>query len=74
MSKLIKIVLPLALLAFGVLGAVLIVKSRPEVETVDVPVPRTLVRVQEVAPRTVSLDVRAQGTVEPRTASGSRRE
>lgn len=69
MSKFVKLLLPFALLAVGILGAVLIIGSRPEVETVEAPVPRTLVRVQEMAPQTVSLDVRAQGTVEPRTAS-----
>ncbi len=69
MNKFVKILLPFALLGFGIFGAFLIIGSRPEVETVEAPVPRTLVRVQEMALRTVSLDVRAQGTVEPRTAS-----
>ncbi|MDY7092291.1 MAG: efflux RND transporter periplasmic adaptor subunit [Acidobacteriota bacterium] len=67
MNNKLKIFLPLLLLVVGVVATVLIVKARPEVET-EAPAPTVpLVRVLEVEPRTLSLDVRSQGTVEPRT-------
>lgn len=67
MNNKLKIFLPLLLVAVGVVATVLIVKARPEVET-EAPAPTVpLVRVLEVEPRTVSLDVQSQGTVEPRT-------
>jgi RND family efflux transporter MFP subunit len=67
MNNKLKIFLPLLLLAVGIVATVVIIKARPEVET-EPPAPTVpLVRVLEVQPRTVSLDVQSQGTVEPRT-------
>ena len=62
-----KIVLPLAVVAAGVLVAVVLVKAAPEAATQEPSVPPPLVRVIEVAPRDVALDVTSQGNVEPRT-------
>jgi len=67
MSSTSKIVLPLAVVAVGVLVAVMLVKAAPEAATQEPSVPPPLVRVIEVAPRAVALDVTSQGNVEPRT-------
>lgn len=68
-SRLWKIVLPVAILALGLVGAVVLMTSKPEVETRPPETPPPLVRVMEVTPRTVDLTVESQGTVEPRTVT-----
>ncbi len=69
MKRLMMTALPVAILVFGVAGALAIVESRPEparsVPEVVVP----LVRVQEVRFEDVLLTVTSQGTVSPRTES-----
>lgn len=64
-----KILLPLAIVALGAVGAVLLVTSKPEVRTRAPETPPPLVRVMEVSPRTVELTVESQGAVEPRTVT-----
>ena len=67
--KLLKILLPLAVVAVGALIAVAMIRSRPEPETREVAIPQPLVRVQRVEPVDLRLTVRSQGTVNPRTES-----
>jgi len=69
MNKTLKIVLPLVVVAVAAAGAAGLILSRPapEVRAPDVPVP--LVRVLDVELRDVTLTVRSQGTVSPRTES-----
>ncbi len=69
MKKLMFIALPLAILIFGVAGAVAIVESRPDPE-IRVPEAVTpLVRIHEVRLEDLELTVPSQGTVSPRTES-----
>jgi len=67
MKTTLKIVLPLAVVAAGVLAAVMLVKAAPEATTQEPTVVPPLVRVIEAVPRDVRLDVTTQGTVAPRT-------
>lgn len=64
-----KVMAPLAVLALGVLGAVTIVATGPEVQTRPAERPLPLVRVIEVAPGAVDLPVVTHGSVVPRTES-----
>jgi RND family efflux transporter MFP subunit len=64
-----RLIFPIAILALGLLGAVTIYATRPAVETRAPDRPAPLVRVVEVTPSTVELEVATQGTVEPRTES-----
>jgi RND family efflux transporter MFP subunit len=65
--KIIRIVLPLAILAFAVIAAVAMVALRPDVETRPPEVKPPLVRVTDVNLRDRRLTVMSQGTVSPRT-------
>jgi len=67
MKPTLKIVLPLAVVAGGILAAVVLVKAAPEAATQEPSVPPPLVRVVDVAPEDVALDVTSQGNVQPRT-------
>jgi RND family efflux transporter MFP subunit len=67
--KLLKILLPLAVVTVGALIATAMIRSRPEPETREVTIPQPLVRVQVVEPVDLRLTVRSQGTVSPRTES-----
>lgn len=67
MKSTLKILLPLAVVALGVVASVVLVKAAPEAETVEPTVVPRLVRVVEAVPETVRLDVTTQGTVSPRT-------
>ncbi len=59
--------LPIVVLLAGILGTMVLVRSRPAVVTEEPEVIVPLVRVVSVRPRPVSLDVTALGTVLPRT-------
>ncbi len=67
MKRRAKLFLPILVLAAGVAVAAIIIKTRPEVERQPAEVPAPLVRVVEVELRQLTLDVSAQGTVEPRS-------
>ena len=62
-----KIILPIAVLIIGVLGAYALVKSREVVQPEPTEAPPPLVRVQSIYPTDFQLIVPAQGTVAPRT-------
>ncbi len=64
-----RLVAPLAVLALGASGAILLIATRPEVVT-KAPEPATpLVRVTTVELRDLTLEVTTHGTVAPRTES-----
>lgn len=67
MTRKAKILLPLLVVVGAVVIAVILVKSAPSPPTQEPRTPPPLVRVIEVAPRTVRFDVESQGTVRPRT-------
>lgn len=62
-----KFLLPILVLVAGCAIAAAIIKARPRVERQPAPAQAPLVRVMEVRLADLSLDVRAQGTVEPRS-------
>lgn len=62
-----KILLPLVILLVGAVLALLLVRSRAEVDKVVQAAPPPVTRVIEVQPIEVRLDVASQGTVSPRT-------
>ena len=64
-----KVVLPIAVFAFGVLGAVVLIKARPVVSTRVPEVPPPLVRAETVRLQGLRMKVTAQGNVTPRTES-----
>lgn len=69
MSRLLKTVLPLTIVAVGAIVAVAMIKSRPEPETRATETELPFVRVLEVELEDVPLVVLSQGTVSPRTES-----
>ena len=69
MSRTSKIVLPVLIVLVGLAVAVFIVRAKPEAERQPVEAFAPVVRVIEVAPVDVTLRVRSQGTVRPRTES-----
>ena len=64
-----KLVVPLAVVALGAVGGILLLITKPAVSIQRPEIPRPLVRVVEVELRDVQLTVRAYGTVKPRTES-----
>ncbi len=64
-----KFLLPLAIVAGGLVIAAVIVKARPNVERQVDAVPPPLVRAMTVTLEDIDLDVASQGTVEPVTES-----
>ncbi len=62
-----KAIIPVVIILLSALATRALVRSRPEVETQEVEALATLVRVMEVARQDLAFDVRAQGTVLPRT-------
>jgi RND family efflux transporter MFP subunit len=64
-----KYVLPLLVVLVGVVGGVTLWRTGPEVSALKPEKPVPVVRVLEVAPRTVQLSVTTHGTVAPRTES-----
>jgi RND family efflux transporter MFP subunit len=69
MKRRLKLLLPLAIVVTGVLGAIALVATRPDVETQSPEALPRLVRVVEVTPQTVQLRVTTHGAVAPRTES-----
>jgi RND family efflux transporter MFP subunit len=69
MRKLLMVIVPLAVLALGGMGAGSMIESRPVPEKHVVEAPLPLVRVSEVNPQSVRLTVATEGTVAPRTES-----
>jgi RND family efflux transporter MFP subunit len=69
MKRRAKLLIPLGILAVGLLGVALIFLTRPEVESARSEIPAPLVRVQRVETGSVDFVVRAHGTVAPRTES-----
>ena len=67
--RLLRLVIPLAILAFAVVVAVALVKLKPEVATRPPEVKPPLVRVVDVRKQDRQLTVKSQGTVSPRTES-----
>ncbi len=67
--KILRIVLPLVIVAFAVMAAVAMVALKPDVETRPPEVKPPLVRVAEVSLQERQLTVTSQGTVSPRTES-----
>jgi multidrug efflux system membrane fusion protein len=59
--------LPFVVLAFGVAGAVYLVKNKPEPQKQEIEIPVPLVRTRTVDLRDAPTVVTAQGTVSPRT-------
>lgn len=64
-----KVLVPVGLIVFGLLGAILLAVTGPAVSVQKPDVPRPLVRVVEVELDDVQLSVSTHGTVEPRTES-----
>ena len=62
-----KIIFPIAVLLVSALATAALVRTRPQVETREVVTLAPLVRAMTVERRDLALDVRAQGTVLPRT-------
>ncbi len=62
-----KLIIPVVIILLSALATRALVKSRPEVETRESVVLAPLVRVTEVARQDLTFDVKAQGTVLPRT-------
>jgi len=67
--KVLRVVLPLAILAVAVMAAVAMVSLRPTVETRPPDIKPPLVRVADVKMQDRQLTVTSQGTVSPRTES-----
>ena len=67
--KVLRVVLPLAILVFAVMAAVAMVSLRPEVETRPPDIKPPLVRIADVTLEDRQLTVTSQGTVSPRTES-----
>ena len=67
MKRWLPVILPLVVLAVGVLGAWALITARQDVETRPAEVLPPLVRVVEATPQTLQLRVQSQGTVMPRT-------
>jgi RND family efflux transporter MFP subunit len=64
-----KFLLPLLVLFVSIIGAIVIVASKPEVKPAPPEVTRKVIRAQEVRKQSVQMTVRSQGTVVPRTES-----
>lgn len=67
MKDIMKVILPFAILAIGAVGAIVLVKSRPDVERQSPPSPAPLVRAMPARPQDVQVIIDSQGTVSPRT-------
>jgi RND family efflux transporter MFP subunit len=67
--RLLRLVIPFAILAFAVVAAVAMIKLKPEVPTRPPEIKPPLVRVVDVRKQDEQLTVKSQGTVSPRTES-----
>ncbi len=68
-KNILRIILPLAVLALGALGALILIIARPDVARQPVEPVRPLVRVLEARKSTHKMIIRSQGTVTPKTES-----
>ncbi|MFQ5627648.1 MAG: efflux RND transporter periplasmic adaptor subunit [bacterium] len=64
-----KIFTPIAILLMSLIGAVIIVVSKPDVKTSPAEAPRPLIRVLNVQKHNITMKVKSQGSVTPRTES-----
>ncbi len=64
-----KFILPILVIFVSILGAIVIVASRPEVKPLPPEVSRKIIRAQKVYKQSVQMVVKSQGTVVPRTES-----
>lgn len=62
-----KILLPVLVLALGAFGSWWLMENQPEAQSRPAPMVLPLVRVTEVQPETLRIDVETQGNVAPRT-------
>jgi RND family efflux transporter MFP subunit len=69
MNKKIKIILPFLIIFVGIVGAMIMIMSRPNIEKKDVSFLPPLVRSQIIELESYQLTVTSQGTVSPRTES-----
>jgi len=69
MNKKLKLFLPIIIIAIGLIGAFIMIKSRPKVQAKPVTFPAPLVRASIVKLQDFQLTVKSQGTVSPRTES-----
>lgn len=69
MNTKLRVILPFLIIAAGLAGAVIMVKSRPGVKPEEVTFSPPVVRVRDVFFQDVRMEVRSQGTVVPRTQS-----
>jgi len=69
MNKKLKYFLPIIIIAIGLIGAVVMIKSRPKIQAKQVTFPAPLVRASIIELQDFQLTVKSQGTVSPRTES-----
>jgi len=69
MNKKLKFFLPIIIIAIGLIGAVVMIKSRPKIQAKPVTFPAPLVRASIIKLQDFQLTVKSQGTVSPRTES-----
>jgi len=69
MNKKIKIILPFLIIFLGIVGAMIMIRSRPKIEQKDIAFLPPLVRLQRIELKSHQLTVKSQGTVSPRTES-----
>jgi hypothetical protein len=65
MNKKIRTILPFVILFLGIIGAFIIVRSRPKIEKKEVTFPPPLVRSQIIQLQDAQLIVNSPGTVSP---------
>jgi RND family efflux transporter MFP subunit len=69
MNKKLKFSLPIIIIAIGLIGAAVMIKSRPKIQAKPVTFPAPLVRASITKLQDFQLTVKSQGTVSPRTES-----
>ncbi|MFC2164684.1 efflux RND transporter periplasmic adaptor subunit [Acidobacteriota bacterium] len=69
MNKKIKFILPIFIVFLGIIGAMIMIMSRPKIERKDVSFLPPLVRSQTIERHSYQIKVKSQGTVSPRTES-----
>ncbi len=69
MNKKLKFFLPIIIIAIGLIGAFIMIKSRPKIQAKQVTFPAPLVRASIIKLQDFQLAVKSQGTVSPRTES-----
>jgi RND family efflux transporter MFP subunit len=69
MNRKTRTILPFIIIFFGIIGAFIIIRSRPKIEKKEVTFPPPLVRSKIIQLQDAQLFVKSQGTVSPRTES-----